>query len=468
MQQREKSLEHSDERLGSAPLGRLIVSLAIPAVIAQLINVIYNMVDRIYIGHIANVGPQALTGLGLSLPIILLIQAFSSLAGMGGAPRASIQLGKGNRQEAERILGNSVTILLFFAIILTFGFYLCKRPLLYMFGASDATIVFAEGYLDIYLIGTVFVMAYQGLNMFISCQGHAKTAMFSVLIGALLNIVLDPVFIFGLGMGIQGAALATIISQGVSAVWVVSFLLSKKSGLRIRSKNMYPDFRVIGSIAALGVSPFVMQSTESLINIVLNRGLQQYGGDLYVGTLTILQSVMQFIVIPSQGFTQGAQPILSYNYGAGAIERVRKAFQIMFGIVCGFGVVFTSVVMLVPRFFAGLFTSDESLLALAESSMPVFIAGGLIFGIQMACQSTFMGLGKAGISLFIALWRKVILLIPLAIILPHFFGVDGIYWAEPLADVTSALTAGILFYITVWRRELLPETVRHRKGGNKL
>lgn len=457
MQQREeKSLGHSDERLGSAPLGRLIVSLAIPAVIAQLINVIYNMVDRIYIGHIPGVGPQALTGLGLSLPIILLIQAFSSLAGMGGAPRASIQLGKGNRQEAERILGNSATILLFFAIILTVGFYLCKRPLLYMFGASDATIVFAEGYLNTYLIGTVFVMGYQGLNMFISCQGHAKTAMFSVLIGALLNIALDPVFIFGFGMGIQGAALATIISQGVSAVFVVGFLLSPKSGLRIHSKNLCPDFRIIGSIVALGVSPFVMQSTESLINIVLNRGLQQYGGDLYVGTLTILQSVMQFIVIPSHGFTQGAQPILSYNYGAGAMERVRRAFQMMLGMAFGFSVILTSLVMLAPRFFAGLFTTDESLLALAESSMPVFVAGCLIFGIQMACQSTFMGLGKAGTSLFIALWRKVILLIPLALILPHFFGAEGIYWAEPLADITSALTAGILFYLTVWRRELRP------------
>lgn len=457
MQQREeKSLGHSDGRLGSAPLGRLIVSLAIPAVIAQLINVIYNMVDRIYIGHIPGVGPQALTGLGLSLPIILLIQAFSSLAGMGGAPRASIQLGKGNRQEAERILGNSATILLFFAIILTVGFYLCKRPLLYMFGASDATIVFAEGYLNTYLIGTVFVMGYQGLNMFISCQGHAKTAMFSVLIGALLNIALDPVFIFGFGMGIQGAALATIISQGVSAVFVVGFLLSPKSGLRIHSKNLCPDFRIIGSIVALGVSPFVMQSTESLINIVLNRGLQQYGGDLYVGTLTILQSVMQFIVIPSHGFTQGAQPILSYNYGAGAMERVRRAFQMMLGMAFGFSVILTSLVMLAPRFFAGLFTTDESLLALAESSMPVFVAGCLIFGIQMACQSTFMGLGKAGTSLFIALWRKVILLIPLALILPHFFGAEGIYWAEPLADITSALTAGILFYLTVWRRELRP------------
>lgn len=447
-------MEHQDEKLGTMPLGRLIFSLAIPAVVAQLINVIYNMVDRIYIGHIPGVGSQALTGLGLSLPVILLIQAFSSLAGMGGAPRASIQLGRGNREMAEKILGNSVTLLFLFAVALTVGFYFCKTPLLYLFGASDATVVYAEDYLDIYLLGTLFVMAYQGLNMFISCQGFARTAMLSVLIGALLNIALDPVFIFGLQMGIRGAALATVISQGVSAVWVVRFLLSKKTGLRIRVQNLRPDLRVTGAIAALGVSPFVMQSTESLINIVLNRGLQQYGGDLHVGTLTILQSVMQLITIPVSGFSQGAQPIVSYNYGAGNIVRVRKTFQIQLGIIVGFGFAFTGTVMLFPRFFAGLFTSDADLLALAAEYMPVFLAGLLIFGIQMTCQSTFMGLGKAGISLFIALWRKVILLIPLALVLPHFFGVKGIYWAEPLADVTSALTAGTLFMLTVWRKEL--------------
>lgn len=445
---------HQDEKLGTMPLGRLIFSLAIPAVVAQLINVVYNMVDRIYIGHIPGVGSQALTGLGLSLPVILLIQAFSSLVGMGGAPRASIQLGRGNREMAEKILGNSVTLLLLFALVLTVGFYICKTPLLYLFGASDATVVYAEAYLDIYLLGTLFVMAYQGLNMFISCQGFARTAMLSVLIGAVLNIALDPVFIFGLKMGIRGAALATVISQGVSAVWVVRFLLSKKTGLRIRAQNLRPDLRVTGAIAALGVSPFVMQSTESLINIVLNRGLQQYGGDLHVGTLTILQSVMQLITIPVSGFSQGAQPIVSYNYGAGNIARVRKTFQIQLGIIVGFGFAFTGTVMLFPRFFAGLFTGDDGLLALAAEFMPVFLAGLLIFGIQMTCQSTFMGLGKAGISLFIALWRKVILLIPLALVLPHFFGVKGIYWAEPLADVTSALTAGVLFMLTVWRKEL--------------
>lgn len=446
--------QKQDEKLGTAPLGRLVLSLALPAVVAQLINVIYNMVDRIYIGHIAGVGAQALAGLGLSLPIILLIQAFSAMAGMGGAPRASIQLGKGDREAAEKILGNSVTMLLVFAVVLTFGFYLVKTPLLYLFGASDATIGYAEDYLNIYLVGTVFVMCYTGLNMFISCQGYAKFAMVSVLIGALLNIILDPVFIFVFGMGIQGAAVATILSQGVSAVWIVRFLFSKRTGLKIRRRNLKPDWRVIGSIAALGISPFVMQSTESLINIVLNRGLQNYGGDLYVGALTILQSVMQLIVIPVQGFSQGAQPIISYNYGAQNLERVRKTFQIALSTIWGFSFLFTGIVMLFPRIFAGLFTSDASLLELASAKMPLFLAGLLVFGVQMTCQSTFMGLGKAKISLFIALWRKVILLIPLAMILPEFFGVDGIYWAEPLADVISAVTAGVLFVVTVWRKEL--------------
>ena len=445
---------NQDEKLGTEPLGKLIISMALPSVAAQLVNVIYNMVDRIYIGHIPGAGAQALTGLGISLPVILLIQAFSSLAGMGGAPQASIQLGRGDRERAEKILGNSVAMLAVFAVVLTAGFYLLKTPLLYLFGASDATIVYAQDYLNIYLAGTVFVMAYQGLNMFISCQGHARTAMVSVLIGAVLNIGLDPLFIFALGMGIQGAALATIISQGVSAVWVVSFLLSRKTGLHIRRKNIRPDWKIIGAIAALGISPFVMQSTESLINIVLNSSLKNYGGDLYVGALTIMQSVLQLIVIPVQGFSQGVQPIISYNFGAGKIARVKKTFQTSLSAIWAFGFVFTGIVMLFPGFFAGLFTSDAQLLRLTEAKMPLFLAGLLIFGIQMTCQSTFMGLGKAKISLFIALWRKVILLIPLALILPRFMGVDGVYWAEPLADGISAVTAGILFVLTVWRKEL--------------
>ena len=451
---KQKKKEMQDEKMGTAPLGKLIFSLAIPSVVAQLINVIYNMVDRIYIGHIPKVGTEALAGLGLSLPVIILIQAFSSLAGMGGAPRASIQLGKGDREGAERILGNSVTMLIGFAVLLTFGFYFVKEPLLYLFGASDATLPYAEAYLNIYLVGTIFVMAYQGLNLYISCQGHARTAMFSVLIGAILNIGLDPVFIFGLDMGIEGAALATILSQGVSAVWVVCFLLSKRTGLKIRVINMHLNPRVVGAILGLGVSPFIMQSTESLISIVLNRGLQQYGGDIYVGVLTILQSVMQLIVIPVQGFSQGVQPIISYNYGAGQPKRVRKTFQIALSVIWGFSFVFTGIVMLFPKTFVSLFTSQPEMLSLSAGKLPIFVAGLLIFGVQMTCQNTFMGLGKAKISLFIALWRKIILLIPLAMILPHFAGVDGIYWSEPIADTVSALTAGLLFVFTAWNKEL--------------
>ena len=451
---KQKKKEMQDEKMGTAPLGKLIFSLAIPSVVAQLINVIYNMVERIYIGHIPEVGTEALAGLGLSLPVIILIQAFSSLAGMGGAPRASIQLGKGDREGAERILGNSVTMMIGFAVLLTFGFYFVKEPLLYLFGASDATLPYAEAYLNIYLVGTIFVMAYQGLNLYISCQGHARTAMFSVLIGAILNIGLDPVFIFGLDMGIEGAALATILSQGVSAVWVVCFLLSKRTGLKIRVINMHLNPRVVGAILGLGVSPFIMQSTESLISIVLNRGLQQYGGDIYVGVLTILQSVMQLIVIPVQGFSQGVQPIISYNYGAGQPKRVRKTFQIALSVIWGFSFVFTGIVMLFPKTFVSLFTSQPEMLSLSAGKLPIFVAGLLIFGIQMTCQNTFMGLGKAKISLFIALWRKIILLIPLAMILPHFAGVDGIYWSEPIADTVSALTAGLLFVFTAWHKEL--------------
>ncbi|MEG2054673.1 MAG: MATE family efflux transporter, partial [Oscillospiraceae bacterium] len=300
----------SDERLGTEKIGKLIFSLALPAVMAQLINVLYNMVDRMYIGHIADVGKDALTGRGVAFPIIMLIAAFSAFAGMGGAPLMAIELGRGNREKAEKILGNGVTILIFFSVVLTIVFYIFKTPLLYLFGASDTTIKYALEYLNTYLAGTVFVQAALGLNMFISSQGRAKTAMFSVLIGAILNIILDPIFIFGFGMGVQGAALATIISQAVSAIWVVSFLISKKSSVRIKPKYLKPDFKIIGSIGALGVSPFIMQATESLICIVFNTGLAKFGGDIYVGSMTILQSVMQLVVIPVQGITQGTQPII--------------------------------------------------------------------------------------------------------------------------------------------------------------
>ena len=434
-----------EQKLGTMPLPRLMASLAIPSVIAQLINVLYNIIDRMYIGHIPGSGPVALTGVGLTFPIITLISAFSAFIGAGGAPLASISLGKGDRDRAEKILGNGVSVLLIFSASLTVLFMLFRRPLLYMFGAIDQTIRYGVDYITIYLVGTVFVQLALGLNMFITSQGQARTAMLSVLIGAVINIVLDPVFIFALNMNVQGAALATVISQAVSAIWVVHFLSSEKSAIRIRRKNMIPDLSIIKKIMALGISPFIMQATESAISIVLNRGLSIYGGDLYVGSMTILQSVMQLIVIPIQGFTQGVQPIISYNFGARKFDRVKKTYRLTICFTFTVATFLCILTLFLPGMFAGIFTSDQELIALVKKVMPIFMAGIAVFGIQMGCQTTFMGLGQAKISLFIALLRKVILLIPLALILPKFFGVMGIYYAEPISDITAATTATIIF-----------------------
>lgn len=436
-----------EDKLGTMPIPKLMLSLTIPSVIAQLINVLYNIVDRMYIGHIKEVGSVALTGVGVTFPIIMLISAFSAFVGAGGAPLAAIALGKGDRERAEKILGNGVTVLISFSVILTIVFMIFKEPLLFMFGASDQTIAYANSYITIYLIGTVFVQAALGLNPFISSQGQAKVAMLSILIGAVINIILDPIFIFGLHMGVRGAALATVVSQACSAVWVVRFLTSKKSAVRIRIPMLRPDVHIIAGVMALGISPFIMQATESAINIVLNRGLQTYGGDLYVGSMTILQSVMQLFVIPIQGFTQGVQPIISFNFGARKFDRVKKTYTL--AIICSIAVatVFCILAVTCPTTLAGIFTSDRDLIALVGKVMPIFMSGIWIFGIQMGCQMTFMGLGQAKISLFLALLRKVILLIPLAIVLPKFFGVIGIYYAEPISDITSALTAGTIFLL---------------------
>ncbi|MBE5962038.1 MAG: MATE family efflux transporter [Lachnospiraceae bacterium] len=436
-----------DEKLGTAPVGKLILSLALPAVAAQLVNVLYNIVDRMYIGHIPEVGSIALTGIGVCFPILTLIAAFSAFIGAGGAPLAAIQLGKKNRKGAEKILGNGFTVLLGLSVILTIFFSIFKEPMLYKFGASSDTIVYALEYLDIYLIGTIFVQLALGLNMFITSQGQAKVAMLSVLIGAVINIVLDPILIFGLDMGVKGAALATIISQACSAIWVLAFLFSKRSGIRIRVENMKPDWKVIGGIAALGVSPFIMQATESLISITLNSGLQRYGGDLYVGSMTILQSVMQLVVIPVMGLTQGTQPIISYNYGAGNKERVKKAFKTILITCVAITTLCCAMTMIFPTMFAKMFTPNEELIALVGKVLPIYMGGIWIFGVQMACQSAFMGMGQAKISLFLALLRKVFLLIPMALILPRFFGVTGIYYSEPIADITAALVTGTLFLL---------------------
>lgn len=408
----------NDEKLGTAPLGRLMLSLALPTVLAQLINVLYNIVDRIYIGHMQGDGNLALTGVGVTLPIITLIAAFSAFAGAGGAPLAAIELGKKDERKASLIMGNSAWLLVFFSIVLTIGFLIFKVPILYAFGASSKTIAYANDYITIYLLGTIFVQLALGLNAFISGQGAAKAAMLSVLIGAMINIVLDPIFIFALHLGVRGAALATVISQFVSAVWVVSFLKSKSSVLYL--KLVRPDKSLILKIAALGIAPFVMQSTESLVTITFNTGLQRYGGDLYVGSMSILMSIMQLIVIPVNGITQGVQPIVSYNYGAGNRLRVKETV-IRLVSVCLLGtLILAGVAIFCPSIYASMFTNDAELVALTCRIMPIFFLGIAIFGIQAACQSTFLALGQAKVSLFIATLRKIILLIPLALILPKF------------------------------------------------
>ena len=435
----------NDEKLGTAPLGRLMLSLALPTVLAQLINVLYNVVDRIYIGHMQGDGNLALTGVGVTLPIITLIAAFSAFAGAGGAPLAAIELGKKDERKASLIMGNSAWLLVFFSIVLTIGFLIFKVPVLYAFGAS----AYANEYITIYLLGTIFVQLALGLNAFISGQGAAKAAMLSVLIGAVINIVLDPIFIFALHLGVRGAALATVISQFVSAVWVVSFLKSKRSVLHL--KLVRPDKSLILKIAALGIAPFVMQSTESLVTITFNTGLQRYGGDLYVGSMSILMSIMQLIVIPVNGITQGVQPIVSYNYGAGNRLRVKETV-IRLVSVCLLGtLILAGVAIFCPGIYASMFTNDAELVALTCRSMPIFFLGIAIFGIQAACQSTFLALGQAKISLFIATLRKIILLIPLALILPKFLGVKGIYIAEPVSDVISVIVTSVLCVITLKR-----------------
>ncbi len=445
----------SEEALSTAPIGMLMLKLALPSVAAQVINMLYNIVDRIYIGHIPDVGRTALTGLGITFPIITLISAFAAFAGQGGAPLASIRLGAGDRQGAEKILGNSASILLFFSVVLTAVFSVFKEPLLIAFGASQDTLGYAVDYISIYLLGTIFVQYALGLNTFISAQGKAMVAMCSVLIGAVLNIILDPVFIFVFNMGVQGAAIATVISQGVSACWVVGFLCSERSGLRIRRAYLRPNWGVVSRITALGIAPFIMQSTESLVAVVLNSGLQYYGGDLYVGTYTVMQSIMQMVVMPTQGITQGVQPIMSYNYGAGNYARVRRTFALLLRTTLTVTVCAFLIVLLIPEQIAMVFSNNRELVELTGKVMPIFFGGIWAFGAQLACQATFMAMGQARTSLFLALLRKVILLVPLALILPWAMNdVMGIYIAEPVADALASATTLTLFLRR--RKTLLP------------
>ncbi|MFI3170843.1 MAG: MATE family efflux transporter [Eubacteriales bacterium] len=433
--------------------------MGIPSMAAQLVNLLYNIVDRIYIGHIEGYGDVALTGIGVTFPIITLITAFTSFAGSGGAPIAAMELGKKNAKGAEKVVGTSVAMLLTFAVTLTLFFQIFKTPILYAFGASDATIGYASDYITIYLMGTIFVQLAIGLNPYISAQGNSKIAMLSVFIGAGINIILDPILIFGFGLGVQGAAIATIVSQACSALWVVKFLSSKKSLILLQRKNIRLKKSMVQKIASLGISPFIMGSTESLVTITLNSGLQKYGGDVYVGSMSILLSCMQIVMVPTQGLSSGIQPILSYNYGAGNRERVVGGIKRLLILCIGFIMSISSIALFAPQVLVGLFTSNQELFDLTVEMMPIFFTGTFTIGILMGCQGTFLALGQARISLTIALLRKVILLVPLAIILPNFFGVRGIYYAEPIADISASIIAATLFVIFI--RKILQNC-----GGN--
>lgn len=456
--------------LGTGGVGRLLFRLSLPAVTAQIINVLYNMVDRMYIGHLHGVGASALTGVGVTFPAITAISAFAALVSMGGAPRASIMLGRGDKEKAELILGNCTTALLTASLLLTAGFLLYGRQILMMFGASDATVEYGWSYMRVYSLGTVFVQLSLGLNAFINAQGYAKTGMLSVLIGAVCNIILDPILMFGLRMGVTGAALATIISQGISAAWVVLFLTSKRSYLNIRVRCMKPKKEILMPALALGAAPFVMQSTESILNICFNTSLLKYGGDLAVGAMTIQGSVMQFSMLPLQGMTQGAQPVISFNYGAGKIERVSAAFRVLLRACLGYSALIWALCMFTPTVFIAIFTKDAALTEYCLRYIRVYMAASLIFGAQIACQQTFIALGNGRTSLFLALLRKVFLLIPLIYILPRLFGnkVLAVFLAEPAADMIAVCTTVSLFYASFrkLKREILLSRAL-RTGGNK-
>lgn len=433
--------------LGSGSIPSLMLRLALPSVVAQTINMLYNMVDRMYIGRIEGVGSYALTGVGLTFPIITLISAFASLFGAGGAPLASIKLGEGNRERANRILGVSTFMLLCISVVLFAVIQLFMDPLLMAFGASENTLPYAKAYLQPYLFGTCFVQLTLGLNPFISAQGRAMTAMCSIIIGAALNIALDPLFIFVLNMGVRGAALATVISQAASCAWIVAALASRKASIRLERRFLRFDLSVMLSTVALGVSPFTMVFTESAVQVVLNRGMMTYGGDLYVGTITIIASVVQLFSTPLSGYTNGVQPLLSFNYGAGKIDRVKKTFRYLLVSTLAITMGYCLLLELFPRPFIRLFAQDEQLIELTVRGLRIYSLGLGIFGLQNATQSMFVGLGQAKISLFIAILRKIILLIPLALVLPVFLGVDGVYIAEPIADITSAsIATGLMLY----------------------
>ena len=443
-------MNRSDQNiLGTEGIGKLLLKLALPAVISQLVNMLYNVVDRVYIGHMPENGVAALTGLGLCFPIIMLISAFAALFGNGGAPLAAIAMGQGNHRRAEQILGNCTTALILTSAVLTVFFLFFGRPLLLLFGASTGTIGYAWHYLQIYVCGTVFVQIALGLNLFITTQGFATKAMITVLIGAILNTILDPVFIFVFGMGVQGAAAATVLSQAVSAIWVLHFLTGQKTTLKICVSQLRLHRDILLPVLALGLAPFIMQATESLLNICFNSSLQRYGGDLAVGTMTILSSISQLIILPLQGITQGAQPIISFNYGAGNKARVKKALKLQLAICLLFTCAMCFLIELFPVPFIRIFNSKPELVSMASWALRLYCAGMFILGAQMACQQSFVALGQAKVSLFLACLRKLILLIPLIYILPALIRnqVFAVFLAEPVADITATTVTLLTFLI---------------------
>ena len=435
------------EFLATEPIGKLLFRLSIPTVVAQLINMLYNIVDRIYIGHMPGDGSMALTGVGVCMPIIMLVSAFAALVSSGGAPRASIFMGEKDNESAEKTLGNCFSLQIVVSVILTAVLLIWNKDLLLAFGASENTIGYATDYMSIYALGTLFVQMTLGMNTFITAQGFTTVSMVSVIIGAVCNIVLDPIFIFGFQMGVKGAALATIISQMLSCVWIISFLCGKKTQLKIKKENLKLRADIILPCIALGTAAFVMQSSESVISVCFNSSLLKYGGDIAVGAMTIMTSVMQFAMLPLQGIAQGAQPITSYNFGAKNAGRVKKTFRLLLITCLTYSIALWAAVMIAPQVFVKIFTSDSTLAQFAAPMLRIYLGGLGLFGIQIACQMTFTSLGKAANSVVVAVVRKFVLLLPLIYIMPSILAdkTQAVYMAEPVADIIAVTFTAILF-----------------------
>lgn len=441
-------MDHQDNILDFMPVPKAFLKLAVPAVAAQLINILYNLVDKMFIGHIPEVGKQALAGVGVTTPVILAISAFAALVSMGGAPKASIFLGKGDTVQAEKVVGSCTWMLLLLSVLLTVLMLAFGRPVLLLFGASEDTISFAVSYMNIYCLGTVFTQLTLGLNAFITAQGKTLISMKNVAIGAVTNIILDAVFINGFQMGVRGAALATVISQGVSATFVIRYLQSEKSTLKLERRQIRFDKEILLPCIFLGTSPALMQLTENLVAISFNTSLQKYGGDMAVASMSILNSVMQFVMLLLPGLVQGAQPLLSYNLGAGNIERVKKTFRLLLVSCVTGSFMIWLLCMICPQIVAGIFTNDTELIQYTEWSMRIYLSVMLIYGIQVACQYSFVALDQARTAIFLTIWRKIILLIPLIFILPLVWSgsVTGVFLAEPIADTIAVCTTAPMFY----------------------